>query len=263
MVLICYQPGKTGKTPYKLWKGYAPNIAYLKVWGCLAKVLIPELKKRKLGPKTFNAMLVSSGAPLNLWEETIISACHIQNRIPYKKFLGSKFDMKDLGEAKVILGIKINRTPNGLKLFQEHYVEKILRKFEHFDCKPVSTSYYRFTTKENKEHSVTQIEYAHIIGSLMYLMNCTRTDIAYLTRSRLSQDTQILKYLRGTINYGLCFSGFPSALEGFSDANWISSDEMKSTSEYVFIFGRNAVSWKSAKQICITRSTMEVEFIAL
>ena len=33
-----------------------------------------------------------------------------------KKFLGSKFDMKDLGEAEVILGIKITRTPNGLKL---------------------------------------------------------------------------------------------------------------------------------------------------
>ena len=32
---------KTRKTPYELWKGYAPKIAYLKVWGCLAKVLIP------------------------------------------------------------------------------------------------------------------------------------------------------------------------------------------------------------------------------
>ena len=85
MVLIYYQPGKTGKTPDELWKGYAPNIAYLKVWGCLAKFLLHELKKRKLGPKTFNAMLVSSGAPLNLWEEAILSACHIQNRIPYKK----------------------------------------------------------------------------------------------------------------------------------------------------------------------------------
>ena len=63
--------------------------------------------------------------------------------------------------------------------------------------------------------------------------------------------------MRGTINYGLCFSGFSSVLEGFSDANWISdSDEMKSTS-------RSAVSWKSTKQTCITRSTVEVEFIAL
>ena len=58
-----------------------------------------------------------------------------------KKFLSSKFDMKGLREADVILGIKITRTPNGLKLYQEHYVEKILRKFKHFDCKPVSTPY--------------------------------------------------------------------------------------------------------------------------
>ena len=36
---------RTGKTPYELWKDYAPNIAYLKVWGCLAKVLFPEPKK--------------------------------------------------------------------------------------------------------------------------------------------------------------------------------------------------------------------------
>ena len=73
-----------------------------------------------------------------------------------------------------------------------------------------------------------------------------------------------LKYLRGTINYGLCFSGFPSVLEGFNDENWISdSNEMKSTSGYVFILGGSAISWKSAKQTCITRSTMEVEFIAL
>ena len=107
----------------------------------------------------------------------------------------------------------------------------------------------------------------------MYLMNCTRPDIAY-TIGRLSRYTQspnydywtavrrVLKYLRDTINYGLCFSGFPSVLEGFSDANWISdSDEMKSTSRYVFILDGSAFSWKSAKQTCITRSTMEAEWL--
>ncbi|KAL6348694.1 hypothetical protein AAG906_019428 [Vitis piasezkii] len=127
-----------------------------------------------------------------------------------KKFLGPKFDMKDLGEAEVILGIKITRTPNELKLSQEHYVEKILRKFERFDCK-----------LKNKEHSVAQIEHAQIIGGLMYLMNCTRPNIAYAI------------------------------------------DVMKSTSGYVFIFGGSIVSWKSTKQTCITRYTMEAKFIAL
>ena len=74
-----------------------------------------------------------------------------------KKFLGSKFDMKDLGEAEAILVIKITRTPNGLKLSQEHYVEKILRKFEHLDYKPVSTPYDPSSQlKKNREHSVAQ-----------------------------------------------------------------------------------------------------------
>ena len=88
----------------------------------------------------------------------------------------------------------------------------------------------------------------------MYLMNCTRPDIAYVV-GRLSRYTQspnqvhwtivrlFLKYLKGTINYGLCFSGFSSVLEGFSDANWISDlDEIKPTSGYVFILGGSAVS---------------------
>ena len=79
----------------------------------------------------------------------------------------------------------------------------------------------------------------------MYLMNCTKLDIAYAV-GRLSWDTQspkqdhwtvvcrVLKYLRGTINYGLCYNVFASVLEGFSNANWISdSNEMKSTSRYV------------------------------
>ena len=109
----------------------------------------------------------------------------------------------------------------------------------------------------------------------MYLMNCTRPDIAYAV-GRLNRYTQspnqdhqivvrrVLKYLRGIINYGLCFSGFPSVLEGFSNAKWISdSDDMKSISGYVFILGGSVVSQKSAKQTCITRSTMEARFIAL
>ena len=49
---------KTSKTPYELWKRYTPNIEYLKVWGCLAKVLLPEPKKRKLGLKTFDAAFI-------------------------------------------------------------------------------------------------------------------------------------------------------------------------------------------------------------
>ncbi|KAF5931719.1 hypothetical protein HYC85_027890 [Camellia sinensis] len=57
---------------------------------------------------------------------------------------------------------------------------------------------------------------------------------------------------------------YPAVLEGYCDANWIlDTKDSKSTSGYVFTLGGAAVSWKSSKQTCIARSTMESEFIAL
>jgi hypothetical protein len=58
-----------------------------------------------------------------------------------KRFLSSNFDMKDMGEANVILGIKILRDNNCIILSQSHYVEKMLKRFEHFDYSPMSTPY--------------------------------------------------------------------------------------------------------------------------
>ena len=75
---------------------------------------------------------------------------------------------------------------------------------------------------------------------------------------------RLIKYLRGTINYGIVYSRFPAVLEGYSDANWISNlDKTKFTNGYVFTLGGAAVTWRSAKQTIFVRSTMESEFIAL
>ncbi|XP_066167044.1 uncharacterized protein [Oryza sativa Japonica Group] len=68
----------------------------------------------------------------------------------------------------------------------------------------------------------------------------------------------------GTMSYGIHYAGYPKVLEGYSDSNWISdADEIKATSGYVFTLGGGAVSWKSCKQIILTRSTMETELTAL
>ncbi|XP_060200797.1 secreted RxLR effector protein 161-like [Lycium barbarum] len=109
----------------------------------------------------------------------------------------------------------------------------------------------------------------------MFLMNYTRPDIAYVV-SRLGRYThnpsrehwnalhRLLRYLRGTMDWCLHFNKFPAVLEGFCDANWVTdNDEVGSTSGYVFTLGAGAISWKSSKQTCIARSTMEYEFIAL
>ena len=75
---------------------------------------------------------------------------------------------------------------------------------------------------------------------------------------------RVLRYLKYTQNYGLHYSKYPAVLEGYCDANWISkTKDSKSTSGYLFTLGGGAVSWKSFKQTCIARSTMESKFIAL
>ena len=193
-----------------------------------------------------------------------------------KKMLTSKFDMKDIGVADVILGIKITRTSGGLILSQSHYIEKILDKFDKNNDGVAKTPVdVNLHLSKNTGEGVSQLQYSKIIGSLMYLMNCTRPDIAYSV-SKLSRFTsnpgenhwkaivRVLRYLRYTKDYGLHYTNYPGVVEGYCDANWISdSKDSKSTSGYVFTIGSAAVSWKSSKQTCIARSTMEAEFIAL
>jgi len=49
--------------------------------------------------------------------------------------------MKDIGEANLILGVKIITKGDKTLLFQEQYIEKLLKKFEYYDFKLVSTPY--------------------------------------------------------------------------------------------------------------------------
>ena len=106
-----------------------------------------------------------------------------------KDMLKSKLDMKDMGLADVIFGVKITRSQNGLVLRQTHYVDKIIEKFNQGDTSiartPIDTIQH---LSKNRGDSVAQVEYSRIIGSLMYLMSCTRPDLAYAV-SRLSRYT--------------------------------------------------------------------------
>ncbi|GJS35841.1 zinc finger, CCHC-type containing protein [Tanacetum coccineum] len=164
-----------------------------------------------------------------------------------KEFLSSKFSMKDMGEADFILGIRIKHKVNGITISQSYYIEK----------------------------DVSQLEYSRVIGCLMYAMTCTRPDIAFVV-SKLSRYTsnpgtqhwqaiqRVLKYLKKTMDCSLTYTGYPSVLEGYTDASWISyTEDNSSTSGWVFLLGGGAISWASKKQTCITSSTMESKFVAL
>src|SRR6185312_9477723 len=159
-----------------------------------------------------------------------------------KSFLSKSFDTKDLGEADVILNIKLIKVENEITGSQSYYVEKDLSHFDYIDKKPSPTPYDpSVMLRKNRKIAKDQLRYSQIIGSLMYLASATRHDISFavskLSRfvSNLGTDhwhalERVMRYLKGTMNYGIHYTGYPRVLEGYRDSNWISdADEIKST----------------------------------
>ncbi|KAL2237188.1 UNVERIFIED_CONTAM: Retrovirus-related Pol polyprotein from transposon TNT 1-94 [Sesamum indicum] len=194
-----------------------------------------------------------------------------------KSVLKNKYEMKDMGETNVILGIKSTRSTDGIAISQSHYVEKIIEKFGYQNSRIAKTPYDPSVALFKNESGVpvAQLRYSQIIGSLQYLANGTRPDISFSV-SKLARYTscpdkthlgaldRVLRYLKGTVSLAIHYGRFPAVLEGYSDASWIAKNSgSNGCSGYVFTLGGGAVSWKSAKQTLITRSTFEAELCAL
>nr|GEW13170.1 hypothetical protein [Tanacetum cinerariifolium] len=264
-------------------------INYFDTYAPVARITTVRLYGLKQAPKQwhqkFDEVVLSSGFHLN--QSNNINQYQVDKT---KKFLSSRFSMKDMGEADIILGIKIKRKNKGIVITQYHYIEKILKKFNHENCSSVSTPMDLVEKlKQNTGKPVDQLEYSRAIGYLIYAMTSTRPDIAYtvgrlsrftsnLSRQHWKAITMVFKYLKGTMNYGLSYFvypsmlegyglsyfGYPSMLEGYSDASWINHvEDSSSTSGCVFLLGGGAISWASKKKTYITGSTMESEFAAL
>ena len=129
-------------------------------------------------------------------------------------------------------------------------------------------------TDKEKEY-MTKVPYASAVGSLMYAMVCTRPDIAQAVGvvSRFMNNPGkghweavkwILRYLRGTSHYSLCFGGSNSCLQGYVDSDMAGDlDGGRSTTGYVFTIGGTTVSWISKLQQIVALSTTESEYVAI
>jgi len=81
----------------------------------------------------------------------------------------------------------------------------------------------------------------------------------------LSAVKRILRYLRGTMHYGLLLRpSSPSELVVYTDADWAGCpDTRKSTSGYAIFLGGNLISWSSERQTTVSRSSAEAEYRAV
>ena len=122
-------------------------------------------------------------------DDMLIAGSSMREINNLKTRLYATFEMKDLGPAKKILGMKISRdrSVGTLNLFQELYIEKVLSRFRINDAKPRTTplaNHFKLSkeqspkTFEERDH-MALVQYASAVGSLMYAMVCTRPDIAH------------------------------------------------------------------------------------
>nr|KAJ0195739.1 hypothetical protein LSAT_V11C700362240 [Lactuca sativa] len=121
--------------------------------------------------------------------------------------------------------------------------------------------YIKFDTSGKGVMICLYVDDMFIFGTDLEEVDKTKKFLSFSFDMKDMGETEVIL---GTINYGLTYSGYPSVLEGYSDANWINNlEDHSSTSGWVFLLGGGAISWASKKQTCITNSTMESEFVAL
>ncbi|GKG05483.1 retrovirus-related pol polyprotein from transposon TNT 1-94 [Tanacetum coccineum] len=131
----------------------------------------------------------SSEYILLLYVDDMLIACKSKAEIgSTKSFLKKEFYMKELGEAKKILGMEIVRVRRSRKIMrvsQSGYVSKILNNFRIDHGKSVQMSlggHFKLSlcpVRDCDVEKMSKVSYANAIGSLMYLMVCTRPAIAY------------------------------------------------------------------------------------
>jgi Reverse transcriptase (RNA-dependent DNA polymerase) len=211
-------------------------------------------------------------------DDMLIAAKDMEDVEHTKKLLCDAFDARDLGEAKLFLGMEIirNREEKTIKLVQQKTAEDLVSKFGLADAKPTAVPMSTATklSREGDEPLDTSVyPYSELVGALLYLATCTRPDIAQavgaLARYMSSPQKQhweaakkLLRYVHGTTDFGVHF-GEAEGLQGYCDSDYAGElDTRRSTSGFVFTLHGGAVSWSSRLQPTVAVSTTEAEYMA-
>ncbi|CAH9069840.1 unnamed protein product [Cuscuta europaea] len=194
----------------------------------------------------------------------------------FKQVMTKEFEMTDIGLMSYYLGIEVKQMNDGIFITQEGYTREVLKKFNMEDSKPVSTPVESGLklSRYDKGKLIDPTYFKSLVGSLRYL-TCTRPDILFgvglvsrfmeaPTTTHLKAGKRILRYLKGTTEYGLFYSSYDEfKLVGYSDSDWGGDiDDRKSTTGFVFYMGNTAFTWVSKKQPIVTLSTCEAEYVA-
>jgi hypothetical protein len=282
-------------SPPKLLQGEFPGKAFKlnkalyglkqagREWYILLASTLKELGWSKSEADTclFTRITGSGLEYLVIYVDDLVLACPNDARMALaKEEIAGRFQVKDLGELKFVLGIQVtrDRAAKTIHLSQTAYTRRVLERLDtpatqHSKVPMGKIQPVKASGKASPE-DVTR--YQEIVGSLMHLARFTRPDIStavgIAARFASNPDSghfemleRILGYLQSTSTLGLLLDGSaPLNIVGAGDADWGGDmQDRKSTSGFAIRIGNSLISWQSSKQKCVSLSTMQAEYIAM
>jgi Reverse transcriptase (RNA-dependent DNA polymerase)/gag-polypeptide of LTR copia-type len=250
-------------------------------------------------------------------DDLLIASSSMSYLQEFKRQLSDQYNMKDLGELRSFLGMEVTLSRNHyIKICQTKYISDLSHKFSvpcnskkvtkanipldpsvklfrssnitHLPFPPPYTdddeSQTSTTDEPPKKRSKSstpceKIQYRELVGSLMYLMICTRPDISYAVsylarylncydKTHFDQAMNVLRYVVNTKDRGITYTYNPDPSHlypvGYSDSDWGSDLETRrSTTGYVYMMAGGAVSWKTKLQPTVALSSADAEYMAL
>ncbi|CAI7802585.1 unnamed protein product, partial [Closterium sp. NIES-53] len=180
----------------------------------------------------------------------------------------------------VLVYITRDRARRTITLTQSHMVHQVLQRFgfQFSSPQPTALSTNNLLSAPPLDESVEPSgPYTELVGCLMYLMTCTRPDLAYPLsllahymapgrHRKVHWDAakRVLRYLCSTSGMGLVLGGRgPVVLTGHAYASWVdNSATQRSSQGYTFSLGSGSVSWRSTRSSSVLSSSCEAEIYA-
>ena len=201
-----------------------------------------------------------------------------QSESEFMRALQSKFELSTYEDLEWHLGVAIKRTEGGSWFKQSAAVNDLLTRYNMSEAKtrstPTDASWLKQATQSEKVFTNTT-PYRSLVGSLSYLANMSRPDIAFAThqlskfitnpsQAHWTAAKNLLRYLKLNADEGLFFKAGVEKMQliGYSDADFANDEARKSTSGCIFLLNGTAIMWKTQLQRIITMSTCEAELVA-
>ncbi|CAI7779083.1 unnamed protein product [Closterium sp. NIES-54] len=199
-----------------------------------------------------------------------------------KSELQKRHTCTDQGELTSYLGLRItrDRAQRTITLTQSHMVHQVIQRFGFTYSSPRSTplpTSHSLSAPPSDESVEPSGPYPELVGCLMYLMTCTRPDLAYPLsilacyvapgrhgKEHMDAAKRVLRYLCSTSGMGLMLGGRARVVfTGHADASWADDLTMQWSSQgYTFSLGSGSVSWRSTRSSSVLSSSCEAEIYA-